>query len=277
MAISISPMTPEDLDFAVSMTDAENWGYLRSDLVRLLSLAPDGCFVARGALRRIGIITTTQHGDYGFMGTLIVMKNHRGSGIGKGLFERALMHLRSRSVRTIELDGVFPAVNLYRRLGFLDKQLSLRFHRKPAEAISPASSPLSVTLGDLLHFDREQIGIDRSAVLSRLYEDFRDSILVMGDDQIRGYAIVRPREGGAMAIGPLVAVTTQNAVDLLRIVVNRYHDKPLSIGVPEIKVEFARTLIAEGFVYRLPSVRMYFGARLEIEEHMFGIISPEKG
>jgi GNAT superfamily N-acetyltransferase len=277
MALSISPMTRDDLDFAVAMTDAENWGYLRSDFERLISLAPDGCFVARGTFRRVGIITTIRHGDYGFLGTLIVMKNHRHGGIGEALFAHAMAYLRERGTRPIELNGVFPAVSLYRRLGFHDKYLSLRFMRPPSPCDAQPERLLEVTTEEIVRFDREHSQIDRSAVLTRFCDDFRDSLFAIGDGQLSAYAFVKPRGNGNMAIGPLVAKNPDVAIALLKTILSGFHNKPILIGVPEMKTPFVQTLVAEGFLYRCPSLKMYSGVRLDLDDHTYGIISPEKG
>jgi len=277
MAVSISPMTRDDLDFAVALTDAENWGYLRSDFERLISLAPDGCFVARGTLRRVGIITTTQHGDYGFLGTLIVLKNYRNTGIGEALFAHAMTYLSEKGAKTIELDGVFPAVSLYRRLGFQDKYLSLRFVRPPSPCDAQPKLQLTVTADEIMRFDRAHTGIDRSAVLNRFVNDFHDSLFAIGDGHVSAYAFVKPRPENRMAIGPLVAENSDVAIALLKTILNRFFDKTILIGVPDTKKAFAQTLIAQGFLYHAPSLRMYSGARLNLEDSVYGIISPEKG
>jgi len=270
-------MTRNDLDFAVALTDAENWGYLRSDFERLISLSPDGCFVARGRLRRVGIITTTRHGDYGFLGSLIVMKNHRDSGIGKALFAHAIDHLRERGTTTIELNGVFPAVTIYRRFGFHDKYLSPRFARLPALCDAHPETLRRVTTDEIVSFDREHSRIDRSAVLARFCDDFRESIFAIGDGQLSAYAFVRPRATGNVAVGPLVAKSPDAAIALLRTILSRFHDKLILIVVPEMKTEFVQTLVAEGFFYQCPWLRMYWGTRLDLDDYSYGIISPEKG
>lgn len=277
MAVSISLMTRDDLDFAVALSDAESWGYLRSDFERLISLAPDGCFVARGVLRRVGIITTTSHGDYGFLGTLIVMKNHRHKGIGEALFAHAVTYLKGRGTKTIELDGVFSAVSLYRRLGFRDKDLSLRFMRPPSPCDAQSGKLLTVTTDEIVRFDRGQTGIDRSAVLNRFANDFHDSLFAIGDGHVSAYAFVKPRAGGKVAIGPLVAEDSDVAIALLKTILNRFSDKTILIGVPETKTPFVQALVAEGFLYKFPSLRMYSGARLDLDDCAYGIISPEKG
>jgi GNAT superfamily N-acetyltransferase len=277
MSVTITTMTCDDLDFAVAMTDVESWGYLRSDFERLTSLTPDGCFVARRLLRRVGIITTVRHGDYGFMGTLIVMKHCRNKGIGEALFIRAMTYLREAGAKTIELDGVFPAVSLYRRLGFYDKSLSLRFTRPPAPFNAQSGQLIKVTTDEIVRFDREYSQIDRSAVLARFSEDFRDSIFAIGDGQMSAYAFVKPRTNGSVAVGPLVAKNQDAAITLLKTILTRFQDKSISIGVPEAKTVFAQALIAEGFLRKCPSLRMYSGVQRDLDDYVYGIISPDKG
>jgi ribosomal protein S18 acetylase RimI-like enzyme len=278
MTVRIAPMTNADVDFAVAMTDAENWGYLRSDFERLVSLQPGGCFVARSRLRRVGMITTISHGDYSFMGTLIVKRNSRRHGVGEGLFSEAVGFLKRQGSRTIELDGVFAAAALYRRLGFFDKFLSLRFMRpaNPSAVVSPVT-PANVSCEEILRFDRAVVGLDRSAILSRLYQDFPSALIVADGEPLSGYAFVRPRAAGRLAIGPLVAANPETAARILKVILRTYSDRPLGIGVPQKQLGFVDDLIAAGFRFSAPSLRMYNGERLDIEQHVYGIVSPEKG
>ncbi len=277
MAVSIAPMTGDDFDFAIALTDAENWMYLRSDFERLAALAPDGCFVARGAIRRVGIISTTRHADYGFMGTLIVEASHRRGGTGAALFEHAMNYLRDKGVETIELDGVFAAVSMYRRFGFRDKYLSLRFVRPSSPIVATSAPLLQATVDNILSYDRERLQADRSAVLSRFCDDFHDSLFAIGDQRLSAYAFVKPRADDSVAIGPLVADDPERARILLKSIIGRFAGRTISIGVPEGKTSFVQTLMAEGFLYRAPSLRMYSGRYRNLEEHVFGIISADKG
>jgi GNAT superfamily N-acetyltransferase len=277
MTIRISPMTDDGIDFAVALTDTENWSYRRSDFQRLIDLAPGGCFIARGTFRRIGFVATMTHGDYGFMGALVVMKRHRRRGVGEALLVHAIRHLEDRGVKTIEFNGVFPAVPFYRRLGFRDKFLSLRFVRPPSPCDLQPGQLLTVTTDQIVRFDREHLPIDRSAVLSRLCVDFGDSLFAIGDGQLSAYAFVKPRPSGSVAIGPFVAKDSDAAIVLLKTILSRYHDKTILIVVPEMKTLFVQALLAEHFVYQFPWLRMYSGARQELDDYTYGMISPEKG
>lgn len=277
MAINISPITRDDIDFAVALTAAENWGFLRSDFERLIGLARDGCFVARGTLRRVGIITTTRHDNYGFLGTLVVMKKHRHRKIGEALFAHAIDYLKGQGAKTIELNGVFPAVSLYRRFGFHDKFLALRFARPPSPCDAQSEQLLTATTDEIVRFDRQHLPIDRSAVLTRFCHDFRDSLFAIGDGQLSAYAFVKPRPNGSVTIGPLVAKSSDAAIALLKTILSRFHNKTILIVVPDMKATFVQALLAEGFFYQSPWLRMYSGARLNLDNCSYGIIAPDKG
>jgi len=279
--VRIRLMTEIDVAFAISLTDHEGWGNLPADFQRLIALNPEGCFVACERDEPAGMISTTAHGDYAFMGSLIVRPDYRGHGIGETLMRHAMKHLESQNVACIELDGTFVAATLYRRLGFLDKYLSLRFKRNPdADAAlhtQPArearATPASETV---ISLDARLSELDRRAILTRFSYEFPDSFYLDATSP-RGYAFVYPRAGRRVAIGPLVAEDTSIAGDLLDHVIDDYADLEITIGVPQPNDDAAVPLMSSGFVHKPPSLRMYRGLRRDYERFIFGIISPEKG
>lgn len=309
----ITQMTPADLAFATDSAQKERWAYLQSDFRRLMDLEPEGCFVAWYDRRRVGIVTTTTYGDYAFVGSLIVEPAKRGRGIGEKLMQRAIGYLDGRSVRAIELDGVFEAASLYRRLGFVDKYLSLRFYRsaagqrrktpfKAASGSSPVDKPASPyprnrgagtgrinppglqvlpyrtdDAETILRFDRERTGLSRHRVLVRLLADYAASTIAVGGEHVRGYALARPRAGGFFSVGPIVATDVDAARSLLAAIMPRYAGESLAVGVPDTNRRFVEMLRAAGFRYQAPSLRMFRGERVDYERDIYGIISPEKG
>lgn len=278
MSLSISVMTTADVDFSIRMTDREQWGNVKADFIRLVYFEPDGCFVARRNGRRIGMVTSTTYGSYAFMGSLIVQKGHRGAGVGEQLMRQALAYLDSKGIKTVELDGVFEAVSLYRRLGFKDKYLSLRFYRPPQLVRDDKQGEVSrVCAEELVNFDRSMTGLCREKLLGRFLEEFGEDSIVTGTDKMTGYGIVKPRSGGNSAIGPVVAENTAAFEEILERVLRTHSDRGLSIGVPEIQHGAVEPLLDRGFIYRQPSLRMYRGERADYEENVYGIASPEKG
>ena len=279
--VRIRLMTEIDVAFAISLTDHEGWGNLPADFERLIALNPGGCFVACERDKPVGMISTTACGNYAFMGSLIVRPDYRRRGIGETLMRHALEYLDSQAVSCIELDATFPAAPLYRRLGFLDKYLSLRFKRNPGPLAAAythpprktRAAPASETVSNL---DARFTKLDRRAIMARFAGEFPDSFY-LDSASPRGYAFVYPRVGRRVAIGPMVAEDTITAGSLLDDVIGDYGNLEINIGVPQSNDGAVALLLSRGFVHKPPSLRMYHGLRRDYERFVFGIISPEKG
>lgn len=177
--LTISVMTRADVGFATGLATGEEWGYLEEDFRRLMHFEPEGCFVAWMDEERVGIVTTTSYGDYAFLGSLIVRKTVRGRGIGEALLNHAINHLTRRGVRTMELDGVFPAASQYMRLGFRDKYLSLRFEGQGGEQEDEALPYSPEMAENIVSFDGAKTGLSRERIVKKLLEEFGDSVHVM--------------------------------------------------------------------------------------------------
>ena len=177
--LKILIMTPHDIDFAIELTEIEGWNYTEDDFNRLLFLEPDGLYVAWLDGERAGIISTSIYGDYAFIGTLIVKGEYRKHGIGKRLLKFAIDQLQEKGINSIELDGVFNAVSLYRELGFEDKYLSYRFVKRPGEKSDNTLLYQPQDFSDILDFDKEMTGLDRSCLLNRYIEEFNDRIVML--------------------------------------------------------------------------------------------------
>jgi GNAT superfamily N-acetyltransferase len=276
-------MGKDDVKFALNLTRIERWSYNEDDFRRLIIFEPEGCFMAWKNGKRIGMVTATSYEDYAFLGCLIVIKEERGKGIGTKLMEHAINYLNGKGVKSVELDGVFPAVSMYRRLGFKDKYLSLRFLRRPEECnLDIENSKIEFKdndkiLNKIVNFDKAMTGIYRERVIRKILEEFKDSLYISDSDKIKGYSIVRERSTGNFTPGPIVALNNTVAEKLLSRIASDYGNRVLTIGVPEINSFMIDILLDNGFVYNEPSVRMYMGERMDYERHIYGILSPEKG
>lgn len=266
--------------FAKSLTDVEEWGHQASDFERLIELDPAGCFVAWDKEERVGIATTISYNEFAFLGNVIVKKEKRGQNIGPALMHHALCYLERRSMKTIELDGVMPAVAMYRSLGFRDKYRSLRFMRKATdENHGTAGGSLScpqpaVTIAS---FDHQMTGIQRTRLIANLVNDFPNSAFCIGERNLRAYAIVRERANHTFAIGPIVAEDTVVFAELISEILKRYRTRTMTVGIPEVNTDGVKVLLHNGFTYCAPSMRMYRGSRINYEKHVYGIASADIG
>ncbi|UCD04697.1 MAG: GNAT family N-acetyltransferase [candidate division WOR-3 bacterium] len=273
-------MEKSDIAYAKSLTDIEGWGHLEEDFERFLSLDPAGCYVAWYDGERAGIVTSVSYGDRAFLGNLIVRKDRRGMGIGVKLMEEAIGHLDRRRMKTIELDGVFKAVQTYRLLGFKDKYLSLRFARQASEGSfnkEPNSVECVQDIEEILSFDRQKTGIDRKDFLMDLLNGQADTTYISRQRDICGYVVTRERETGVLHIGPMVAGDASTASDLMTAICAKHGDRNLTIGVPCIHTAAVSVVMKHGFLHRPPSLRMFRGSRMEYERNVYAIVSADAG
>jgi GNAT superfamily N-acetyltransferase len=264
-----------DIPFAVSLTDIEGWGFFPADFETKLKLYPTGSFVAHVNDEPAGIISAVEYGKYAFLGNLIIAQPFRGHGVGASLMQHAIDYLLSKGVTTIELDGVLSAVSLYRRLGFKDKHYSMRFARSPqnhpANPVT-AKSPAS----QILTLDRKLTGVARRRLLDAALRDKRNSLLTLGNP-VSAYALIRERAGGFLMVAPVVASNWRQVPGLLSTVIEHFGGRDLWIGVPEPQYRMSQLLVSHGFEYKEPSLRMYYGWRLDYEKHIYGIFGPAVG
>ena len=269
-------MTKNDAAFAASLSTAEGWGFYDADFRRLVDLDPEGCFIARSDSERVGMVCTISYRSFAFIGCLIVLRRARGRDIGLRLMQTAIGYLDKKNIITIELDGVIAAVPMYRKLGFNDKYLSYRM--KIDEHTDSAAAPLpTVDIPEILRFDLAKTGIERGAVLYRLLQEYPDGVCTVYDEGIRGYGLIRQREGGFCMLGPLVAEDDGYADELVRRLLGRAAHAPVVVGVPGSATRAVEVMLNNGFLCTQPSLRMYRGERIEYESCVYGILGPEKG
>jgi ribosomal protein S18 acetylase RimI-like enzyme len=274
--IKILEMTPQDIPFALSLTDHEKWGHQEVDFRRRIDLDPRGSFVAILNDEKVGIISSVMHGKYAFLGNLIIRDGFRGEGIGEQLMKHSIHYLLDKKTTSIELDGVLSAVSLYRRLGFRDKYLSMRFMRTPDNSNPPSTTMEKVNGKSIVAFDKRQTGLSRKNFLEGTMIDYPNCSFTIGNP-ISGYGMIKPRATGTYAIGPIIANDFRSAKILLNQILIKFGDKPLSIGVPEQNHKMSQLLVEKGFQYRQPSLRMFFGKRIDYEKHVYAILGPDVG
>ena len=173
--------------------------------------------------------------------------------------------------------GYFFAVSLYRRLGFKDKYLSLRFKVRGENNNNKALPYDPKIANEIVSFDREKTELSRERIIRKFLEEFRNSVYIIKKKRISAYAIVRSRAEEHFTIGPLIAENHKAAEVLLCSIMAKYTKKILTMGVPETNCDVVQMLLRNGFNYIEPSLRMYLGERKNYEKNLFGIIAPEKG
>jgi len=274
----IKTMTKDDLESVYKIVDSQHWGYFEYDITRMIDFDPRGNFIVYADNKPIGVLFSSIHADFAFIGPVIVDPDYRGHKLGKALMDHAIEYLEKRGVTSMELDSVFPAATLYRRHGFMDKYVSYRYRgfiAVSSEVIPEFLKPDQVD--EMIEFDKKLTGLNREKHLRKLAADFPDSILITRKDKLQGYALVRPRKGDQFWIGPMVAEDDFTGKMLFHSVINNHVGKVLSLGVPETNRFMIDSVKTRGFIHTIPALRMFRGKRLEYEQNVYSIMAPEKG
>ncbi len=277
----IKILTLNDVDFATELTNIEKWANTKADFERIIKLNPNGNFVAWEDDRRVGIVTTVIFKKLAFVGNLIVSDKYRGQGIGRALMEHALKYLgEQKDILTIELDGDFPAVELYRNLGFRDKYFSFRFCRKPADRSGGEIEAGIVDPAKIIEIDNKLIGIpeiSREKFLTEFISLHNGQAYVTGGNGVGAYSVIRKCFSDYYVIGPTMAETAKDAESLIKSVIGNYDSEIIYAGVPEINRDAVDIMLNNGFNYEQPSLRMYLGEKIDYEKNIYTIISGDVG
>jgi GNAT superfamily N-acetyltransferase len=195
-----------DLPTCLGLSRQAGWNQTPADWERFLDLGGAGCFVAEGRDGTpVGTITTCAFGPVGWLSMLLVEASHRGAGLGRALFGRALGHLRDSGVRSMRLDATPLGRPLYESLGFrVDFELARFAGTAPRVATpeAPATVPPRDT-AEVAVLDRLVTRADRSRLIERLRRDAPEAARVTRapSGELTGYALWR--EGAVAAqIGP---------------------------------------------------------------------------
>ncbi len=231
---SIRTMRAGNLPFAAACTAGEGW--VSEDLATLegfYAYDPLGCFVAEAGGLQIGICIATSYGRSGFIGELIVHPERRGKGVGAALLTHAVNYLHTRGAKTIYLDGVLKAVDLYERNGFQKVCRSWRFSGQPNGRSSPFIRRMETSdLDDVAALDKAAFGEERSFFLHRRLTLFPTlGYVLVEKGKVAGYILGREGEKWISA-GPMVTHTeSAHAEDLLLAFALQARGRPVSVGI----------------------------------------------
>lgn len=256
-------ISEEDLAFAVHLTDTMNWNLVEDDFRFMMVLEPDGSFVVLDDSERIGLATTISFGKVGWVGNVIVRRDHRGRGVGSLLVRHAIKGLIDRHVETIGLYAYDERVPFYRRLGFdYDSEfVVLRGRGTSLTTIANLREAQKEDLWEIADLDRLCFGSSRRKLLEPLLLN-QDNLCYVSIEggHVSGFVVAKVWEGIA-DVGPLVCGRGRSdiALDLLKATLNRLRGSVVSMCVPEKEAAMISMLMGLGFKEDFRVARMYRG------------------
>jgi len=252
-----------DFDFIIELTAAENIRYTEKDLSRILDYEPEGCFIAVDRERKLGIVTTVIFEKIGWIGNVFVVESARRRGAGTRLVKEALQYTRRKGVEFPKLYCFPHRVAFYRRLGFAT-ELNVQIVNGIGRAMSFANVEAlrEDSLDELMTLDRRLFGANRSRMLLRLHQEFKECCFgaYLGEKLV-GYVMASGSES-EYELGPWVCEPRyQNmfAEDLLKAEMNRLDGKNFELASPMHNALAERILKENGLEPKGVAVRMGYG------------------
>jgi GNAT superfamily N-acetyltransferase len=199
-------LAPEDIPRCLELCAEAGWNQTRRDWLRLLSVAPRGCFGIDVEGRLAATATLVTYGvDLAWIGMVLVRQAHRGTGLARTLLGRVMEAGEEQGVACLKLDATALGEPVYRKLGFVEECGVERWMRTPGE---PVPLVRTAEYRFAAARDREAFGADRAALLWMLEQEQAFG----GDDG--SFALGR---AGAQAahFGPCVTSTAEAGAGLL--------------------------------------------------------------
>jgi GNAT superfamily N-acetyltransferase len=286
----IRPLTPSDLDGALTLSTTNGWNQRAEDWRMLLHIAPEGSFAAVADGRVVGTAIGIDYVRFGWIAMMLVDPAHRGRGLGARLLERAMQTIPG--TRPIRLDATPLGRPLYQRYGFEDEAA---LSRHVAE--TPAREPLAVPhptgqsirpltaaeLPTVMEQDTRVFGGNRHRVIEWML-DGAPQFAWVADDSLGRPQYCLGRAGLLFdQIGPVVAQDPVVAKALVGAALRHATARPVAIDAFDAHETFAAWLRGAGFQAQRPLYRMCrpIGARVSEGVHSptdligFAILGPE--
>jgi predicted N-acetyltransferase YhbS len=259
MKFETRPANEDELRQVLALTESESWGFDLEDLEFLRDLDPNGFIVAVADGNEIvGAATSVSYGSVGWIGNVVVSKDHRGAGIGTALSKACVEYLHGIG-RAAALFSYAHSERMYERFGFKRvREYGVyrgtaepnRAHRRDFIDQNRLGRTAKVMggaerIGEIEQFDEVRWGDDRSRLLRSWTKRYAHLTLVAveptlkGEDRVVGYAIARENSKGA-EIGPLVSSSAAGAEALLVEMMRRLGGKQVEMTCPMWKPEVAR-------------------------------------
>jgi N-acetylglutamate synthase-like GNAT family acetyltransferase len=276
-------MTTKDIPGGVRLNTLSGWNQTDADWSLFLVASPHGCFVMEDGAKMVGTVATLSYEDrFAWISMVLVDPEYRNRGIGTELLRRAIEHLDDAGMPTLKLDATPMGKPLYEKLGFVSEYEIERWNlcRTVAEnRAATAEIPLAAQLTEILAYDRQIFGADRSNLLRSLAERGPAlTLAVARGTQLQGYAFGR-RGLFADHLGPWMAGDRDTAKIMLTDFLKRSSRDTVIVDALQSNKVAGEILPHNGFTIARPLTRMCRGPNAfpGEPESLCAILGPEFG
>jgi GNAT superfamily N-acetyltransferase len=267
-AVLIRPLTQDDLDAAVALSQSAHWNQNANDWSMMLRLGQGWGIDAAddaGQLRLAASIVVLPYGEkFAWTSMVLVLPEFRRRGYAQLMLRHALSHLESEG-RAALLDATPAGHAVYVQEGFADTWGFARYRREAGRLqverpVAPQSRPLREDDWPALDaLDRQAFGASRQALLRTLAQRLPQAARVVEHGgRLRGYVLGRDgRE--AVQIGPLLAEDAEVERALLHDALLPLSTQPIYVDLLDTQRKLLPWLEQLGFAFQRPFTRMVHG------------------
>ncbi len=257
--LTLRTMRRAELDVVLDWAAAEGWNPGLDDAGPFYATDPDGFFLAELGGEAAAAISVVNHEDgFAFLGLFICRQDLRGQGIGRALWDHALLHAGGRA---IGLDGVPAQQDFYARAAFEPVGETCRWEGPLSGRADPAVRPLRAgDLPALIAMDSAASGFTKHAFLSAWSVDTesRASRVLERDGRRLGFLTWRRCRQG-VKIGPLLAETDADAWTLLGAAAAELGEPTLVVDIPATQDALSERARSAGMTCSFRTARMIRG------------------
>ncbi len=296
-------MTIGDLRLGLRLSRQAGWNQIESDWRRFMNMEPEGCFVAELNGCPAGTTTTCIFEKVAWIAMVLVDKESRGQGVGTKLLKHSFDYLNARKVKAVRLDATHLGQPIYEKLGFVPEYELARFEGTAPSSITLGGSLKAIGFGDggeksipkrhkasprdcrlrlppfadMIKFDRQMTGTNRTKMLSLLFKEFPENTRIRTlHNKIDGFITMRPG-ANAFQIGPCTA-TINAGPALLSDALNRCAGNVVFVDIPTGNVPAVKITESNGLKIQRRFMRMCRGERIKDNpENIWAGSGPEKG
>lgn len=275
-------MNADDLALGMRLHEQAGWNQSQDDWQRMLALGGDGCFVAEQAGVGIGTTLALAFGDCAWIAMVLVDEAARGQGVGRALLQHAIAFCEQNGITTLRLDATASGGPLYRELGFEPEYEVIRFGGQATGGTQifggKVAPPKADELDELIAFDRDVAGCDRSSFLRALHGKHPSSYLrYRDDDGLQAY--LHQRAGShARQLGPCLARNAPAALAVLNMSFAFCNGQRIYVDIPAENSAAVEWAADHDLHEQRRFTRMRRGPALEEQVDMLWASSgPEKG
>lgn len=261
MALEIRTMQPEDLPLGQALCRLAGWNQTAADWQRLLTLSPDGIFVATYKGQPCATACATHYGSKtAWIGMVLVHPDCRRRNIGSSLMRHCIDYLKTKRVECIKIDASDQGRPVYLKLGFDDERPVFRYLGSKPSGITPDPDAHAVRAEwwpAIAACDRDVFGSDRLDLL-KLLSTQAISAVVPTSSGVAGYGFAR--EGiHASYVGPIVAMDATTARRIVATLLAQLPDGEVYWDILPDNVAAKGLAAEQGFAIRRRFTRMYLG------------------